>query len=168
MLMISRKYIVVVFIMVGIMCSCKPRKHYPAEPSLEFVSLVKIDNGTGIDDEAVLTVHYTDGDGDLGYNNNEFTDTGRADYYNFFITYYEKQNDVWVAPEELKNNFNVRLPRFLSCDNCNEAIDGNIEHILNINNYYSEYDTIRFTCYITDRAGHHSNTVTTPEVVVNK
>lgn len=152
---------------MSVLCSCGPRKHYPIEPVLEFESIVKIDNGTGIDDEAVLTVSYTDGDGDLGWDEYENTDISSPTYYNYFITYFEKQNGVWITPEGLENNFHVRLPRFLQ-GNASEAIDGKIAHTVNINNYDSQYDTIRFECYVVDRAGHSSNVVVTPEIIVKK
>ncbi len=161
----KNKWIIIAAV-VGL-CSCRPHKQYPIEPVLEFESIVKIDNGTGIDDEAVLTVSFTDGDGDLGWDEYENTDTSSENYYNYFITYFEKQNGVWVTPEGLENNFHVRLPRFLS-GNITEAIDGKIAHTVNINNYNSEYDTIHFECYVVDRAGHKSNVVTTPEVIVKK
>ena len=45
---------------------------------------------------------------------------------------------------------------------------GEIEIEVFINNAFSDYDTIRFDAYIVDRALHKSNTIQTPEIIVNK
>ena len=160
------------WILLATLCftSCRPRHPFSDIPTLQFVSLEKIDNGTAVDDEALLTVYFTDGDGNIGLNasdNQPPFDTASEFYYNFFITYYELQNGVWVSPEDLKNNFNARLPRFLSSD-IEEPIDGNIESIININNPYSSFDTIRFECYLVDRDLNKSNIIYTDTLVVNK
>ena len=160
------------WILLATLCftSCRPRHPFSDIPTLQFVSLEKIDNGTDSDNEALLTVYFTDGDGNIGLNasdNKPPFDTASEFYYNFFITYYEVQNGVWVSPENLKDQFNIRLPRFLSSD-IEEPIDGNIESIININNPYSSFDTIRFECYLVDRDLNKSNIIYTDTLVVNK
>ena len=151
---------------IFLLISCLERNSYPIEPHIEFVSFEKIDNGSGIDDEGVLIISFTDGDGDLG-NIDEKDST-----LNYFIIYQEKQQGVYITYEELINSFSASLPHFVFSDK-KQAIDGTIQRRLNIAkppDPYSEsdYDTIRFECWLLDRAKHESNHIFTPEIIVKK
>jgi len=141
--------------------SCVKRNQYPVVPHIEYVSFEKIDNGSGIDNEAILTISYTDGDGDLGNLDEKDTTT------NYFIIYQEKQNGVYVTFEEYFDMFNASLPRFISSDK-KQSIDGTIERRLIFNNQKSVFDTIRFECWLLDRAKHISNHIFTDEIIVKK
>lgn len=153
--------IVLFFALGGLFCSCVEPILYPKEPHIEFVSFDKIDNGTGIDNEGILTISYTDGDGDLG-NLDEKDSTA-----NYFIIYQEKQNGHYATIEELIGVFNASLPRFVSSDK-KQSIDGTIQRKLVFNNPYSTFDTIRFECWLVDREKHESNHIFTSEIVVKK
>ena len=50
----------------AVFCSCGHRERFPDEPAIEFVRLEKVDNGTNVDNQANLVVHFQDGDGDVG------------------------------------------------------------------------------------------------------
>jgi len=154
--------------LILILFSCKPEAKFPVTPAISFVKFEKIDNGTGVDDQGILTIHFEDGDGDIGLDEEDTEapfDTSSIYYYNFFIKYLEKQNGEFVEVELPMTN-NARIPR-LSFD-VPESIEGDISITLYINNYSSPYDTIRFECYIVDRELHHSNTITTPDIIINK
>ena len=151
-----------VFLLFGVLLvSCLQPPKYPIEPHIEFHRFEKIDDGSGKDNEGVLTISYTDGDGDLG--NMDAKDSTN----NYFIIYQEKQNGIYVTIEEFIDVFNASLPRFLSFDK-KQAIDGTIERKLNFNNPFSTFDTIRFECWLVDRAKNESNHILTPEVIVKK
>jgi len=141
--------------------SCLERKQYPIEPHIEYVSFEKINNGSGIDNEGILTISYTDGDGDLGNLD------GKDSTTNCFILYQEKQNGVYTTPEAFTDEFNASLPRFVPTDK-KQSIDGTIQRKLDFNNPYSAFDTIRFECWLIDRAKHKSNHIFTEEIVVKK
>ncbi|MBR6333069.1 MAG: hypothetical protein IKR77_01575 [Bacteroidales bacterium] len=147
---------------------CGRREVFPVEPHIEFVRIDKIDNGTGVDNQADLVVYFEDGDGDIGLNETD-TDSifaiGSPYYYDFFIHYYEKQNGVWTEVE-LPTPLHARLPHL--SDNVPEAIKGEITITTFINNYTSPYDTIMLSCQLVDRALHESNIITTPEIIVQK
>ena len=152
------KWIFLVWFCV-LFAACLHRNSYPIEPIIEFVSFDKIN-----DNEAILTISYTDGDGDLGNLDEKDSTT------NLFIIYQEKQNGYYLTPsepEELINSFNASLPRFVSSDK-KQAIDGIIQRRLYFNNPYSPFDTIRFECWLVDRAKHESNRIFTPEIIVGK
>ena len=147
---------------------CHRPEPFSEVPYIEFVRLEKVDEGTGVDNQANLVVRFQDGDGDIGLNDADTTGVFSKDsiyYYNFFIDYYEKQNGDYVLVELPLSN-NARIPRL--SNSVPESIEGNISIELYINNFLSPYDTIRFSCYIVDRALHHSNTITTPDIVVKK
>ena len=147
---------------------CGHREVFPVEPHIEFVRLDKIDNGTGVDNQADLVIYFEDGDGDIGLDETD-TDSifaiGSEYYYDFFIHYYEKQDGVWTEVE-LPTPLHARLPHL--SENVPEAIKGEITITTFINNYLSPYDTIMLSCYLVDRALHVSNTITTPEIIVQK
>ena len=147
---------------------CHRPEPFSEVPYIEFVRLEKVDEGTGVDNQANLVVRFQDGDGDVGLNDADTTGVFSKDsiyYYNFFIDYYEKQNGEWVLVE-LPTPLHARIPRL--SDNEPESIEGEITILTFINNYFSSYDTIKLSCCLYDRALHQSNTIETPEIIVNK
>ena len=152
--------------------ACRKPPHFPPEPVLEFISLDKIDNGTNVDDKAVLKLHFTHGNGNIGLDSTDndrppFNDTSSIYYYNFYVIYYAKRSGEFVAFPEL--GFNARLPRFISANNIPEPIEGEIEYVLSIRNpmpYAPKIDTIKFECWLIDRDFRESNRVITPEIIV--
>ena len=83
---------------------CKPIIEFPIIPYIEFVSFTKIYKGTSKDDKGILTIYFTDGDGNIGFKENENDSS-----YNFFIDYYEKQEGQFVK---------IDLPATLYFLNC--------------------------------------------------
>lgn len=148
--------------------SCHRTEPFSEVPYIEFVRLDKVDEGTGVDNQANLVVRFQDGDGDIGLNDADTTGLFSKDsiyYYNFFIDYYEKQKGEWVLVE-LPTPLHARIPRL--SDDVPESIEGEITILTFINNYFSPYDTIKLSCRLLDRALHQSNTIETPEIIVNK
>lgn len=157
------------FIVVIGFNSCSKHEQYPIEPIISFSSFTKIVNGTGIDDQGILAISFTDGDGDIGlepwdtlppYNFN-----GQY-YYNIVIDYYEKKKGVFEKVDLPVTN-NARIP-YVNADLAERGIKGNIEVELYFNNVLSVYDTIKFSVFIYDRALHKSNFIETPEIIVDK
>ena len=147
---------------------CHRPEPFSEVPYIELVRLEKVDEGTGVDNQANLVIRFQDGDGDIGLNDADTTGVFSKDsiyYYNFFIDYYEKQNGEWVLVE-LPTPLHARIPRL--SDNEPESIEGEITILTFINNYFSSYDTIKLSCCLYDRALHQSNTIETPEIIVNK
>ena len=67
---------------------------------------------------------------------------------------------------DLPTPLHARVPH-LSND-VPESIEGTLSIDTYINNPTSPYDTVRLTCWLVDRALHHSDTITTPEIIVKK
>lgn len=152
---------------VALTC-CRHETKYSIVPHIEFISLEKVDNGAGSDSQAELTLYFQDGDGDIGLDgtdNNPIFAVDSPYYYNLFIDFYEKQHGEWTKID-LPTPLHARLPHF--SDNVPESIEGKLTILTYINNPYSPYDTVRLTCWLVDRALHHSDTITTPEIIVKK
>ena len=160
--------VLLVGLLAVLLCGCPRPEPFSEVPYIEFVRLEKVDDGTGVDNQANLVLRFQDGDGDIGLNDADTTGRFSKDsvfYYNFFIDYYEKQNGEWVLVE-LPTPLHARIPRL--SDNVPESIEGEIAILPFINNYFSSYDTIKLSCCLYDRALHQSNTIETPEIIVNK
>ncbi len=153
-----------------ILTSCiKSDDKYSEIPHIEFVSFTKINNGSNIDNQGIMKIFFTDGDGDIGLDKGDTFGRFHPDsiyYNNFFIKYFEKQNGI-IKEVETKFSNNARIP-MLTPQGKNKTLKGEIEITLFINNPLSIYDTILFEAYIVDRALHKSNTIRTPEIKVNK
>ena len=149
--------------------SCIQFHTYPLEPYIEFLSFTKISTTSGVDDLGTLTISFTDGDGDIGLDDNQTDtpyDTSSIYYYNIFIKYFEKQNGEYKEVVLIPSN-DGRIPNLTPTGN-KKGLQGNISVDLYINNPLSVYDTIRYEVYIVDRALNHSDTITTPDIIVNK
>lgn len=135
-------------------------------PSITYKGFGIYTNQAGSDSAAVISLTYTDGDGDIGLNQGDTIApfTGQY-YYNCFVEYYEKQNGVWVKPV-LNPPFFYRIPPL---HNEVATIEGTIDIKLGAPFYSpSPFDTIKYTIQLADRALHLSNVIETPEIVVNK
>ena len=162
----KRLLLLIPLFLVILLSSCRKQEKYSDIPVISFVSLLANEdavNGTDVR----LTFKFQDGDGDIGLNENDTQapfDTSSIYYYNCFISYFEKQNGVFVEIE-LPSTLNMRIPRL--SDNTPESISGEITLDLFANNPFSPYDTIRYELFIVDRALNHSNTITTTEYISN-
>jgi hypothetical protein len=154
--------------------ACLERIEFPPEPIITFNGFAKIDDGSGADNRGVIEISYQDGDGDIGLTQ---MDTVPPYDYNLIIRYFEKKNgqfeEVFLTYYNSETqeydtiNLNARIP-LLTPTGKNKSIKGIIQDTIYINNYSSPYDTVRFEVYILDRALHQSNTVSTPQIVINK
>ena len=153
---------------------CKKPKTYPAIPTIEFKSLVSQRSISGKDSVSIITISFTDGDGDIGYhstgNGALFDDTASAYYNDFIVSFFQKKNGVWVEDSLLEHypypGFSGRLP-YLTPDGDNKALQGDVSMNQYIQFFPVQNDTIRYEVYIYDRALHKSNTITTSELVIS-
>lgn len=166
-----RKLLISFLVLAGILLfdGCIKREEFPLEPRIQFVSLTKVKNTLGHDDKGILTLSFTDGDGDLGLLPEDtippYEPTGDY-YYNLFITYLEKVNGKFdTVPLPFTNN--ARIP-LLNPSLEDKPIKGDISIEVFINNPLSTNDTIAFDIYIVDRALHKSNIIRTPDIPIKK
>ena len=126
--------------------------------------------------EVVISIGYTDGDGDLGLDD---TDTiypfGQNDphYYNLIVDYMKWDGSTFVETPLLSWNqqslcydtvsFNARFKR-LVFDDEEAAISGVFDYTMMVYNPLSPNDTIKFRIHLVDRALHESNVIETEEI----
>ena len=129
--------------------SCKKDKiEYDINPKIEFISITP--DPVVEYQPLLITFKYTDGDGDLGENN--------ANAKNLFVT----DNRIGIT-------YNYRIQQ-LAPDNETIPITGNLEAKIEnavITNGTST-QSVNFSLYVIDRAGHQSNIITTPGVTIRK
>jgi hypothetical protein len=119
-------------------------------PSIKVISMTP-ETATKDSSDVVITIEYTDGNGDLGEN--------APDVKNLFVT--DSRNGVTRQ---------FRIPQ-LAPDNANIIIRGNLDINMPPQGFVDDNqttETTTFSIYVTDRAGNNSNTVQTPTLTINK
>jgi hypothetical protein len=147
-----RQYSALIILFGGILAlyCCKKAPTYPVIPALTWVNAtpnpVKI--GT---DSLVLKFAFTDGDGDLGE-----ADTS------IFVT------DIRPNSINTPFTYTFNLPTIPSKGSYKQ-ITGNISINMFSNNSCRPgrdiRDTVSYSIYVKDKAGHKSNTITTPPII---
>ena len=143
--------LVFLFLTATLISACKKDEFEEISntPSIEFVSITP---STAIEyqDNIIITISYTDGDGDLGENT--------ADVKNLFVT--DSRNSVtyeYRIPQLGPSGETLAIQGHLPIEIKNTAItDG------------STSQTVTYTVYIKDRAGRVSNTVATTAITVTQ
>ena len=157
-----------------LMVSCQEKMEYPIEPKITYQGLSYVINADStLTGEAVLSIGFTDGDGDLGLDDDDLSyPFGPNDpyYYNLIIDYLKWDGTHFVETPLLSWNqeagvydtisFNARFKRLVANDEV-AAISGTINNTLMLRNPFSPHDTLKLRIYILDRALHESNTIET-------
>lgn len=160
--------------------SCQEKMEYPIEPKISYNGLGYVMNADStLTGEVVLSLSYTDGDGDLGLDN---ADTlypfGPNDpyYYNLIIDYLKWNGSQFVETPLVSWNqqthsydtvsFNARIKTLVSSDE-EKPISGTIDYTMMVYNPLAPNDTIKFKVHIIDRALHESNTIETDAIWFN-
>lgn len=157
-------------LLVAVMSSCLKPQSYPDEPVISFTNMA-ITPG----DSLIISIDFTDGDGDVGLAPNETNppyDTSNRYYFNLFIEYWEWNHDIqdWqrgvnAIGDEV--HFNARVP-VLTPEGKNKALKGTIQETItppySLAGFSNYGDTIKYRIQLVDRALRESNWVWTPEI----
>lgn len=154
-------------IVAGLFQFCVKPPDYPNEPVIEFAGLSKnVMRQSRLGPDTVwVSFNFTDGDGDLGSRDsmpNIFIEDGRDSFGKtpYSIPYIEPQG----AGNGISGTITISLPttcclypdingiKFPPCDTSKNAPQN--------------LDTVFYRIYITDRAGHVSNTITTEPITL--
>lgn len=146
------------------LASCQAKVEYPIEPKITYEGLTYLmDADSTLTGEVVLSIAYTDGDGDLGLDDADtlypfgFND---PHYYNFLIDYLRWDGSQFVADTI---NFNARFKRLVFNDEV-KAISGTIDNTIMLLNPFAPDDTVKLKVHIIDRALHESNSIETDPI----
>lgn len=136
------------FLLIIVACREGDKKDYSVVPSVEFISITPESVNEG--EKVTIQFRYTDGDGDLGENSPEaknlfITDNRLAVTYSMRISELAPQG----ASVPITGKLNAEIPGLTITDN-------------------SSVQTVNYSLYITDRAGHLSNVITTSAVTIHQ
>mgnify|MGYP001043550999 CR=1 FL=1 len=152
-------------ILVFLLSACLKKSEFPLEPIIAFKEF------TASGDSGHLVITFTDGDGDIGLadgDTNPPYDLADGDYYNLLLDYYELQDGTWVnITDSLPLPYYYRVP-VITPSGQNKALEGEIavDLVPTYYNPFSNYDTIKFSVQLLDRALNRSNIVETDEIIV--
>lgn len=160
--------------------ACQKKVEYPIEPEITYQGLsFLMDADSTLTGEVILSINYTDGDGDLGLDDSDTLypfGIGDPHYYNLLIDYLKWDGTQFVETPLLSWNqqtqsydtisFNARFKRLVFHDE-EKAISGTFDYKMMLYNPLSPNDTIKLRAHIIDRALHISNTIETDRIVFN-
>jgi hypothetical protein len=144
---------------------CKKTNDYPAEPVITLKSLSSVRDNQGRDDHLVLEISFTDGDGDMGINQNEVNVPPYVDEYagDVHVLLYIDTSGTW---ERWSQYDDIGWIKQITVEGNKKDIRGDIKKDPI---YFPPLQTnlhIRYEVYIYDRALHKSNVITTSEMVI--
>ncbi len=141
---------------------CVQPPDYPIEPVIEFISLSKNTmRQTPLGQDSILiTIGFTDGDGDLGFQSDEpsiFITDGRDSFAKppYRLPYIDQQG----AGNGISGEISILLPT--TCCIYTDPLTG---FKLSCENVPVKQDSVFYYIRIRDRAGHYSNQIATPKI----
>lgn len=160
-----------ILVLLIICFACNSDPAYPEIPEINLESVKVYKNRLGKDSMIILNIKYTDGDGDLGLDENDTMppfNFGNIGFYNLTIGYEAKKDNNWqkiIIPLSSDTiQFNQRFVR-LNKTNKTKTILGNMEVRIPASPYPGiKPDTIRLICRMSDRKLHYSKTVISSEI----
>lgn len=148
----------VFWITISVLCfwTCAKKPNYSNVPQISFKSFTVLSQ-----DSAILTINFSDGNGDIGGGPN-----GEG---NFFITYYfwdkdSNKYDLFVDSTFFQDSIDVRSFPSPSDAYKNKPISGEIALSMSPFRSTSDIKKFKYTCFIKDNAGNKSNVIQTPEL----
>ena len=174
------KITIVLSFALALLTACQKHPEYPIEPVISYHGLSYLmDADSTLTGEVILSIGYTDGDGDLGLDDSDsIYPFGNQDphYYNLLIDYLKWDGEQYVETPLLSWNqqvqaydtisFNARFKRLVFYDEV-KAISGTIEYKMLLLNPLSPTDTVKLRVHVIDRALHESNTIETEAIWFN-
>ncbi len=147
--------------------SCQKIESLPEIPSISFKSFILIDTTDVLGNEGKigeLTFDFEDGDGDIGLTQPDNLSADSSNF-NLFFTLFSKTDGefIEVSEDDLETPLNYRIP-YIKKEGQNKALKGEIQ--IDFIYLLFEYDTIKYSFFIVDRALHKSNIETTPEIAI--
>ncbi len=163
----SIKIALVIAVSIGLFfTSCLKSEKFPSTPAITFESFEVAG------DSAFLTIAFTDGDGDIGLDDDDtlppyhYDEGNNRNFYNLFLEYFEWESEQWVK-KDLTPPFYYRIP-VITPTGQNKALDGEIEVLLPF--YYNPFltsgDSVKYEVLLMDRSLKESNVVETHEIIV--
>ena len=134
---------------IVLLFSCEKEQEISNTPIIEFKSISPA-TVQEYSDDIIITISYSDGDGDLGENN--------PDIHNLFVE--DNRNGIV---------YQFRIPH-LAPDNNSIAIEGDFNITINGSGITDESSSqqVNYSIYVKDRVGNKSNTITTSNITIHQ
>jgi|MEHZ01.5.fsa_nt_MEHZ011328283.1_2 hypothetical protein len=134
---------------IVLLFSCEKEQEISDTPIIEFKSISPA-TVQEYSDNIVITISYSDEDGDLGENN--------PDIHNLFVE--DNRNGIV---------YQFRIPH-LAPDNNSIAIEGDFNITINGSGITDESSSqqVNYSIYVKDRAENKSNTITTSNITIHQ
>lgn len=151
-----KKKAVIVIVIFTFFMSCEKAEDISQIPAISYYSMAVVDTSEQSDYLEVV-IDFIDGDGNISFYEQ---DTMK----NIRYTLYEMKNDTFVKAD-------IAIPLFYPIPyyepkGVDKVLQGKIKTKFYIDDLQT-FDTIRFECYIFDRAFNESNVITTPTILVD-
>jgi hypothetical protein len=136
-------------LIVTLLFSCEKDEVISDTPIIDFVSISPT-TAQEYTDDIIITISYTDGDGDLGENN--------PDINNLFVE--DNRNGI---------EYKFRIPE-LSPSGSTITIEGNFNITINGSGITDSTASqkVNYAIYVTDRVGNKSNIITTSSITIQQ
>jgi hypothetical protein len=160
------KFSLALILLSMILPGCPEIVTLPEIPEISFKSFTLSETTDDLGNNILtgkLVFMFQDGDGDIGLNAPDSVPEGDTSSFNLFFTLYEKADGEYrkISNEDLPSPLYYRVP-FMETEGNNKTLKGDIE--VDFEYLTIEYDTIRYTFLLIDRAGHKSNVDTTTDI----
>lgn len=157
------KYLLIFSVVAFVAYACVKKTTYPTTPEIEYADFIPY-----VGDSADLKLNFTDGDGDIGVNENDST-------RNFWYTYYyldtitNKYRAYSMVNLNTGNVDTLRLGYIIKAPSDSykgKPISGEISVRLQKFRHIKQIKNVKYVFYLFDEAGNKSNVVTTPAITV--
>lgn len=182
----SLKYFLL-FIATTLLLSCGKEDAFSPIPEITFERFEYYSDATGKDTTVDFIFSLVDGDGDIGYRENEFNNSCGADNFNLYIAYEEKSGatyrpkKLWIQVTEVtpacdtliyfdsvQVAFNQRMQYIEPAGN-SKGIEATVRYRMDYTSALVLLSTSgRFDFYIRDRANNKSNRIYSSDLLLNK
>ncbi len=156
----SKVKLILIGLVIFVSVSCKKPQELSPIPEIKFNDFVSMQ------DSAVITIDFTDGDGDIGLSDD---DVNPPYDFNFYLEYFEWNGTAWEPGINALGDtivFQYRVP-VLTPTGRNKALEGEIEVTIEpiyYNPASPNSDTIRYRVKLLDRNLNESNILDTPPI----
>ncbi|MBK9400778.1 MAG: hypothetical protein IPN36_07895 [Bacteroidetes bacterium] len=180
------KYIFLLLIS-SLLLSCGKDENFSPIPEITFERFLFYQDASGKDTTVDFVFSLVDGDGDIGFRENEFDNSCGADNFNLYIAYEEKSGatyrpkKLWIQVSEVtptcdtllyfdsvQVSFNQRMQYIEPAGN-SKGIEATVTYRMD---YTSALVLLsqagRFDFYIRDRANNKSNRIYSTDLLINK
>lgn len=175
------------FSLAVLVASCGKDESFSPIPEIKFESFVNYVGTTGKDTAVDFIFTIKDGDGDIGFADNEFDNSCGADNANLYLAYEVKdgaafrKKKLWLQVVEVTTacdtltyfdsvqvKFNQRMQYIEPAGN-SKSIEARVTYRMDYTSALILLDNIgRFEFYIRDRANNKSNVIYSNELILNK